>query len=56
MAKIKLSDIFKDTNIENIENLYKVFEGEIAQTLSLVNDNYNNNIENINKFINDYIN
>ena len=54
--EIKLSDIFKDTNIENIENLYKVFEGEIAQTLSLVNDNYNNNIENINKFINDYIN
>ena len=33
-----------------------MFEGEIAQTLSLVNDNYNNNIENINKFINDYIN
>lgn len=54
--EIKLSDIFKDTNIENIENLYKVFEGEITQTLSLVNDNYNNNIENINKFINDYIN
>ena len=55
VKNIKLEEIFEQTNIDTIEGLYNLIQEDIIQTLNNINDNYNNNIENINKFINTYV-
>ncbi|WP_455543864.1 DUF445 family protein [Intestinibacter sp.] len=53
--EIKIFDLIKETHIETIEGLYELFEEEVVQILNSIADNYNNNIENINNFINIYV-
>lgn len=55
VKNIKVEDIVKNTNIDSIEKLYNLVESNIIEALNTINHNYNNNIQNINEFINTYL-
>lgn len=52
---VKVSDIIAGTKLETLEGVYTLFESEICSAVENIKSNYNNNIENINNFMNSYI-
>ena len=52
---IHISDIIKDTKIANLEDLYALFEAEVAIIVDNVRENYKSNETTINNFVNNYI-
>lgn len=52
---VKVSDIVEGTNIETLEGVYNLFEQEVALVLNSISGNYNDNVEDINNFMNTYI-
>lgn len=54
-TELKIKDIIQETNINTLEGLYDLIKHDVSLALSNINDNYNENIQNINDFINTYI-